>query len=1021
MENFLFVKLKLWRILIYIMGLIILTTSCQPEWVLKGPSYDYKGMDYISVELHKNIRAFLYDIQTTGDPVYIPSQVKIKSVLVNPESRYFEVEFTKPFSYIPFREVTIRKLNAKLQEYLNSEFKSYQYNLKCLGIPISELIPNYYRTGYIPPDKNRMPLDSVPIDHNVVRRIGSGFYEEGLSGMNIAVWPSHGWYYNHRSGRWEWQRPRLFQTVEDLLSVAFVTSYLIPMLENAGANVFVPRERDIQINEVIVDNDDLTNKPDFIYHLSDTINQWRFEYPGYKNSSVIMDGQNPFCQGSHWYTMSDSVISAGVEWIPRIPKKGMYAVYVSYHSYENSVRDAQYTVYHSGGETSFVVNQQIGGSTWIYLGKFLFNKGRHQDYGKVKLVNKSKHTGLVVTADAVRFGGGMGTVERGGFTSARPRFMEAGRYWLQYAGYPDSLVYKMQGDSNDYVDDYKSRPEFTNYLSGRPLGPTNNRNEPGFGIPIDLSLAFHTDAGIDTADNRIGTMVIYSLFDPDSQRIFPDGISRITNRDWADILQSQVLSDIRNKYDITWPRRILKEAWYSEAARPNRPTVILELLSHQNFRDTQLAANPRFRFDVCRAVYKAMLRYLASQYQKPYVIQPLPVQNMAARIDTNKIEVTWQAQFDPLEPSANAKTYIVYMRQDSGGFDNGQRVFTNRYVLQNPQKNIVYNFFVRAENDGGLSMDSEIVSACIREQSYGTVLVVNGFDRISGPYIFKTDRHSGFLSMADQGVPDRYDINFTGMQIEFDNKVLYSNNDAPGHGASYADFENMVIPGNSFDFIYTHGKSISNAGWSFASCSDEVIESGDFNLNDYFIVDWILGEEKETPGPDSIYVEKKHETFKTLSLLNQDKLKIYLESGGNLFISGAYVGTDLNQKKLPADPDVRFTRQMLKLNWLTNHAARNGRVWSSDSLFLPLKEVIEFNTNYHPLIYSVEAPDAFTPLDGAATILRYSENNFSAAIGYKNQYNLIVCGFPFETIVISQQRDQFMQAVIRYLTYKCEN
>lgn len=32
--------------------------------------------------------------------------------------------------------------------------------------------------------------------------------------------------------------------------------YLIPMLQNAGAIVFTPRERDWQRNEIVIDNDD---------------------------------------------------------------------------------------------------------------------------------------------------------------------------------------------------------------------------------------------------------------------------------------------------------------------------------------------------------------------------------------------------------------------------------------------------------------------------------------------------------------------------------------------------------------------------------------------------------------------------------------------------------------------------------------------------------------------------------------------------------------------------------------------
>ncbi len=55
--------------------------------------------------------------------------------------------------------------------------------------------------------------------------------------------------------RWEWQRARLFGTVEDISVMGYVLPYLTRMLENAGANVFLPRERDMQTNEVIVDND----------------------------------------------------------------------------------------------------------------------------------------------------------------------------------------------------------------------------------------------------------------------------------------------------------------------------------------------------------------------------------------------------------------------------------------------------------------------------------------------------------------------------------------------------------------------------------------------------------------------------------------------------------------------------------------------------------------------------------------------------------------------------------------------
>lgn len=79
---------------------------------------------------------------------------------------------------------------------------------------------------------------------------------------------------------------------------------------------------------------------------------------------------------------------AFAEWVPTLPAKGEYAVYVSYRTLPNSVNDAKYLVFHNGGVTEFKVNQKIGGGTWVYLGTFEFDKGNN-DYGMVVLSNES--------------------------------------------------------------------------------------------------------------------------------------------------------------------------------------------------------------------------------------------------------------------------------------------------------------------------------------------------------------------------------------------------------------------------------------------------------------------------------------------------------------------------------------------------------------------------------------------------------------------------------------------------------
>ena len=125
------------------------------------------------------------------------------------------------------------------------------------------------------------------------------------------------------------------------------------------------------------------------------------------------------------------------EWVPQIDETGEYAVYVAYHTVPGSTNAARYTVYHRGGISEFKVNQQMGGGTWIYLGKFAFDKnlGKSQ---RIVLSNKTGKAGEVVTADAIKIGGGMGNVGRPEI-STYPRFTEAARYWMQWAGVPDSI------------------------------------------------------------------------------------------------------------------------------------------------------------------------------------------------------------------------------------------------------------------------------------------------------------------------------------------------------------------------------------------------------------------------------------------------------------------------------------------------------------------------------------------------------------------------------------------------------
>ncbi|OGU76376.1 MAG: hypothetical protein A2W11_13890 [Ignavibacteria bacterium RBG_16_35_7] len=944
----------------------------------------------------------------------VPPSSKVDTILIDTELKKIDIFFNKDLSFIPFRMETVKGIYSAIKNFYGENFEDYNYSIITLSKPIEDLIPNYYRDNIAGYDKSRLPIIKER-PKPVIKNISKPYQPiNGLLDKNILVWPSHGWYYNKNLNRWMWQRARLFQTVEDLGPYAFVIPYIIPMLENAGANVFIPRERDIQTNEVIIDdmteNYSEAGEQRAVYWGEGDGEAFGIGEPPYKS------GVNPFKLGKHRITFSENKKTTEAAWTPVFPETGEYSVYISYNSTPDNIDDVHYTVYHLGGSTEFLVNQKIGGGTWLYLGKFKFAKGKNWQTGRVVLTNESKQNGKIVSADAVRFGGGMGIIERGGMTSGRPKFAEGSRYWLQFAGMSDTLVYNLNHDTLDYNDDYQSRAEYGNYLYGVPYGPSKDRSTKGLGVPIDLSLAFHTDAGITKNDTTIGTLSIYSIETIDKLLTFPDSVSRFSNRDFADIVQTQIVDDIRAKYDPAWNRRWLWDAKYSEATRPNFPSMLLELLSHQNFLDTKFALDPRFRFDASRSIYKGMLKFLSAQYGFNYVVQPLPVTHFSAEITEGKnILLKWEPQNDSLEPTAVPSKYIVYTRLDNGGFNNGQMTDIPEFAVFDIKTNVIYSFKIAAVNAGGESFPSEILSVCKVDNSKEPVLVINGFDRICAPASLETESFTGFMNFIDQGVPDKFDISYTGTQYNFSPNTKWTTDDDPGHGASHSDYETKIIAGNSFDYPLIHGKSIKENGYSFVSCSDEAVWDSLIDISKYKLVDLILGEEKVTHWQKPVGDSINGIQFKAFPQEFQKVIENYLKSGGNIFISSSYVGTDLFSNPTPDSSDIKFAKNILKFKWSNGYADKLGKVYSIPSSFTEDSLFINYNTQLNDKIYVVEAPDALYPFDGSETILRYSENNFGAGIGYKKDYGVVVLGFPFETILGDETRNNFMKFILDYL------
>ena len=830
----------------------------------------------IEANVQDRLQSFFREYTTTTVNI---GTCKLDSFRINHQKKKLFIYADEKFSYQPFRPETVDAIYRHLKQILPGPVNYYDLTVVTSGQTIENLIPNLYRKGK--KDKSRLYSGLEYKGEPWVTRTSRPYdVSRGLEGKHIALWQSHGKYFINKTGEWGWQRPRLFCTTEDQFTQSFILPYVIPMLENAGANVFTPRERDTQKQEVIVDNDGAQNS----LYLDVKSRKAKWEQtglPGFAwRKQVYRDGENPFVSGTARFAPTEKKKDkAFAEWIPDIPETGEYAVYVSYQTLPNSVSDAKYIVFHNGGTTEFKVNQQIGGGTWVYLGTFSFDKGKN-DYGIVVLSNESKQKG-VVCADAVRFGGGMGNIERGGETSGMPRYLEGARYSAQWSGMPYP-VYGGREGKDDMSDDINVRSRMINYLSG---GSIFNPKDKGLGVPFELSMALHSDAGVSKEDKIIGTLGIYTTEFNDG--VLGAGTDRYTSRDLSDILLTQLQRDIRSNYATDWTRRSMWNRNYSETRLPAVPSTIVELLSHQNFADMRLGHDPNFKFTVGRSIYKAILQYLCGQHGKDYVVQPLPVSNFAIRFGNKKntLELSWNGEEDPLEPTAKPREYIVYTRIGRGGFDNGIRVNSPSYTVK-IEPGIVYSFKVTAANRGGESFPSEILAAYKAKKEKGRVLIVNGFDRLSGPAAIDTPTEAGFDLSKDPGVPYLYDISLCGAQTEFSRKQT-----GKELGRSGSEWEGMKIAGNSFDYPFIHGKAIQASGdYSFVSCSDEAVESGRIPLEAYDIVDYILGLEKEdrqsNPASNAYY--------KTFSSAMQRALTAYCQSGGNLLVSGSYLGSDMN-------------------------------------------------------------------------------------------------------------------------------
>ena len=201
----------------------------------------------LSMDIRQHIGKYLDDIARKEVSI---GRIQIDSTAVS--GKTLQLFANMNCAYIPFRENNVAEIYDGVQHLLPAEFASHKLEIYTNKRRIEELIPQALRNK---PDKKAKTFAPAG-DKPLVSRVSEAYTPtNGLHNRHIALWQSHGFYYEQKLTRWEWQRARIFQTVEDLYTQSYVLPFLVPMLENAGANVLLPRERDCQREEIIVDND----------------------------------------------------------------------------------------------------------------------------------------------------------------------------------------------------------------------------------------------------------------------------------------------------------------------------------------------------------------------------------------------------------------------------------------------------------------------------------------------------------------------------------------------------------------------------------------------------------------------------------------------------------------------------------------------------------------------------------------------------------------------------------------------
>lgn len=176
-----------------------------------------------------------------------------------------------------------------------------------------------------------------------------------------------------------------------------------------------------------------------------------------------------------------------------------------------------------------------------------------------------------------------------------------------------------------------------------------------------------------------------------------------------------------------------------------------------------------------------------------------------------------------------------------------------------------------------------------------------------------------------------------------------------------ASHKNITHP-----FVTSYFKALRDKGYlQISSAANEKVDDGTFNLNNYDIVVWFVGDESSA---DVVFTANE-----------KTAIKNFLDNGGKLIVSGSEIAYNVG-RSASAAYDLPFMNNYLKSTYVGDGAiSYTPATGIAGTPFQGLN--IPFG-----IVYPEDFPDAINAFTGATNILNYSAANMRGGVAYKGLF-----------------------------------